>query len=196
MKSQRRRREGLGVMRLLLVLSSFAPLFILWAIKGMSLIPDVYFITSCVLLSLFPSVFLWLRICRARKQRDERELVLGVVDDRRQALLGYLFAMLLPFYRQDIAAWREFAAIFVALVFIIFLFWHLNLQYLNLIFAVFRYRIYSVAGPEDGHVRHDGGMWTLLTHRTSLVPGDRIVVRRITDTMYLDVEQLDDASEH
>ena len=33
-------REGLKAARLLMVLSSISPLFILWAIRGNSLIPD------------------------------------------------------------------------------------------------------------------------------------------------------------
>jgi len=37
--------EGLKTARLLMVLSSVSPLFILWAIRGNSLIPDHYFIS-------------------------------------------------------------------------------------------------------------------------------------------------------
>ena len=47
----------------------------------------------------------------------------------------YLFAMLLPFYSQDLGSWRYLGASFAALAFIVFLFWHLNLHYMNLLFA-------------------------------------------------------------
>jgi len=43
-------REGLRVARLLMVLSSISPLFILWAIRGNTLIPDRYFIAFCALM--------------------------------------------------------------------------------------------------------------------------------------------------
>ena len=37
--------EGLKAARVLMVLSSISPLFILWAIRGNNLIPDRWFIT-------------------------------------------------------------------------------------------------------------------------------------------------------
>ena len=42
--------EGLKTARLLMVLSSISPLFILWAIRGNSLIPDHYFVGFCALM--------------------------------------------------------------------------------------------------------------------------------------------------
>ena len=36
--------EGLKLARLLMVLSSVSPLFVLWAIRGTTLVPDVYFL--------------------------------------------------------------------------------------------------------------------------------------------------------
>ena len=180
-------------MRLLLVLSSFSPLFILWGIKGISLIPDVYFISVCGLMALGPTLLLLYRIHRAKENKDQRRLVLGKLDDRRYALLSYLFAMLLPFYRQDITAWRDFAAIVVALILIVFLFWHLRLHYLNLLFAMLKYRIYSVAGLADGRKRRDGGAWILITHRDVLLPGETVTVWRITNTVYLEAEETNDS---
>ena len=187
-RSRSRHREGLGFTRLLLVLSSFAPLFVLWAIRGVAVVPDVYFIPLCAMLAVVPSLALWYRIQIAKRQRDQREMVLGTVDDRRQALLSYLFAMLLPFYRQDFSSWRELVAILVALLFIILLFWHLKLHYLNVLFAAFGYRLYSVGGLQDSQRRRDGGEWVLITKRNPVSRGDRVTVLRITNTVYIEVE--------
>ena len=54
--------EGLKVARLLMVLSSISPLFIIWAIRGTRLIPDLYFVSGCILLVIVPNLFLWLRM--------------------------------------------------------------------------------------------------------------------------------------
>ena len=116
-------------------------------------------------------------------------MVLGKPEDRRPALLSYLFAMLLPFYRQDIDTGRDFVAILVALVFIVLLFWHLRVHYMNLLFAMLKYRIYSVAGPPDGKGRRDGGEWVLLTRRDALSSGETVTVWRITDTVYVEAEE-------
>ena len=127
--------EGLRFLRFVMVLSSISPLFVLWAIRGTELIPDLYFIAGCVALSVVPTLVLLVREAIARKQNDTRLLVVGRVEDNRGHVLVYLFAILLPFYRQDIDTWREFSALLAALLFIVFLFWHLNFHYMNILFA-------------------------------------------------------------
>ena len=94
--------EGLKVARLLMVLSSISPLFILWAIRGSSLISDRYFLTFCALMVIIPNAFLWLRIMIAKKLQERRELIVGTSEDHREHLLVYLFAMLLPFYMENL----------------------------------------------------------------------------------------------
>ena len=123
----RRYHEGFNIGRLLMVLSSISPLFILWAIKGTSIIPDPYLIPFCAVMVILPSVYLCWRIRRARIKRDKQEIVIGEVHDYRYHILTYIFAMLLPFYRQDIASTRELLAVCAALVFIVVLFWKTQL---------------------------------------------------------------------
>ena len=137
--------EGLKMARLLMVMSSISPLFILWAIRGNSLIPDHYFICFCALMVLLPNAFLWLRIRTAKRNNDRREVIVGTADDHRDHILVYLFALLLPFYSEDIGTLRDLAATIGALSFIVFLFWHLNLHYMNLVFAVLDYRVFRMS---------------------------------------------------
>lgn len=182
-------REGLRAARLLMVLSSISPLFILWAIRGNSLVPDRWFIVFCALMVVVPNVFLWLRICVARQQADQRELTVGTADDHRDHILVYLFAMLLPFYSEDLGTWRDLGATIAALAFIVFLFWHLNLHYMNLIFAARGLRVFTVYPPADGNPLTGKARHALITRRVSLAPGDRIIAYRLSDTVYLEVEK-------
>ncbi|GBD27863.1 hypothetical protein HRbin30_03220 [bacterium HR30] len=181
-------REGLKAARLLMVLSSISPLFILWAIRGNSLIPDRWFIGFCALMVVVPNAFLWLRIWTAKKQADKRELAVGRADDHRDHILVYLFAMLLPFYSESIGTWRDLGATFAALAFIVFLFWHLNLHYMNLLFAALGFRVFTIYPPADGNPLSGKTCLALITHRVSLAPGDRIVAYRLSDTVYLEAE--------
>lgn len=181
-------REGLKAARLLMVLSSISPLFILWAIRGNSLIPDHYFIAFCGLMVVVPNAFLWLRIRTAKKQADRRELNVGTADDHRDHILVYLFAMLLPFYSEDLGSWRYLGASFAALAFIVFLFWHLNLHYMNLLFAALGYRVFTVYPPADGNVLTGKTRHAVITRRVSLASGDRLVAYRLSDTVYLEAE--------
>lgn len=181
-------REGLKAARLLMVLSSISPLFILWAIRGNSLVPDRWFIGFCVLMIVVPNAFLWLRIRTAKKQADKRELTVGMADDHRDDILVYLFAMLLPFYSTAIGTWRDFSATLAALAFIAFLFWHLNLHYMNLAFAALGYRVFTVSPPADGNPLTARIRLVVITRRVSLTSGERLVAYRLSDTVYLEVE--------
>src|SRR5438046_2562025 len=102
--------EGLKAARLLMVLSSISPLFVLWAIRGNKLIPDHYFLAFCGVMVVVPNAFLWLRLRIARMQEDKREIKVGAAEDHRDHLLVYLFALLLPFYAADLGTVRDLAA--------------------------------------------------------------------------------------
>ena len=181
-------REGLKAARLLMVLSSISPIFILWAIRGNSLIPDRWFVGICALMVVVPNAFLWLRIWTAKKQADKRDLTVGTAEDHRGHIIVYLFAMLLPFYSEALGTWRDLGATSAALAFIVFLFWHLNLHYVNLLFAALGYRVFTVYPPADGNPITGKTRQALITRRVSLASGDRIVAYRLSDTVYLEAE--------
>ncbi|WP_293649121.1 hypothetical protein [Thiolapillus sp.] len=181
-------QEGLKTARLLMVLSSISPLFILWAIRGNSLIPDLWFVTFFAMMVILPNVFLWLRIRTAKKQADKRNLTVGKAEDHRDHVLVYLFAMLLPFYSEDLGSWRGLSATVAALGFIVFLFWHLNLHYMNLIFAVLGYHVFTVYPPADGNPLSGKERYALITRCVNLAPGGQLVVYRLSDTVYMEAE--------
>jgi hypothetical protein len=181
--------EGLKVARLLMVLSSVSPLFVLWAIRGSKLLPDRYLLTFCGVMIILPNLFLWLRIRTAQKLGEKRELAIGSAEDHRDHLLVYLFAMLLPFYPIDTGTWRDLAALLSALGFVVFLFWHLNLHYMNLMFAIRGYRVFTISPPEDNNPLSGRTSQVLITPRVALLSGDRIVAYRLSDTVYFEVKQ-------
>ena len=178
--------EGLKVARLMMVLSSTSPLFVLWAIRGSKLIPDRYLISFCALMVVLPYLFLWLRIGAARKLNVTRDLVIGSAEDHRDHLLVYLFAMLLPFYPIDTGTCRDLAALITALAFVVFLFWHLNLHYMNIIFAIRGYRVFTISPPKDDNPLSGKTNQVLLTHRIALLPGEHVVAYRLSDTVYFE----------
>ena len=178
--------EGLKIARILMVLSSLSPLFILWAIRGNSLIPDVYFVGVCILMVIVPTFFLWCRIRTARKDKDQRKLTAGTSENHRSHVLVYLFATLLPFYREELASYRDLASMIGALAFIIFLFWHLNLHYMNLFFAFRHYQVFTVYPHQDGNPHTGRESFVLITWRRSLSPGEHIVAYRLSNTVYLE----------
>lgn len=181
--------EGLKLARLLMVLSSLSPLFILWAIRGNKLIPEIYFLAFCGLMVIVPNAVLYLRIRTARKLKEKREIIVGSAEDHRDHLLVYLFAMLLPFYTADFNTWRDFASVLAALGFIVFLFWHLNLHYMNILFAVKDYRVFTLYPPSDGNPLTGKTIMVLITRRINLTNGERLTVYRLSDTVYLEMDE-------
>jgi hypothetical protein len=181
--------EGLRVARLLMVLSSVSPLFILWAIRGSSLIPDRYFVGFCALMIVAPNAFLWLRIRTAKRQKDKREITVGRADDHRGDILVYLFAMLLPFYSEDLGSLRYLSSSLAALAFIVFLFWHLNLHYMNLVFAALGYRVFTVDPPVDRSPVTGKATFALITRRVNMVAGEHLIAYRLSDTVYLEADE-------
>jgi hypothetical protein len=181
--------EGLKVARFMMVLSSISPLFVLWAIRGSKLLADKYLFSFCAAMVLLPNLFLWLRITTARKLNLKRELVVGSAEDHRDHLLVYLFAMLLPFYPIDTGTWRDQAALLAALGFVVFLFWHLNLHYMNLLFASRGYRVFTISPPTDDNPLSGRTTQVLITPRVSITSGEHIVAYRLSDTVYFEVKK-------
>jgi hypothetical protein len=172
-----------------MVLSSISPLFVIWAIRGSHLIGDRWLVSACALLILLPNGFLWIRLRTAERLKDRRELVIGHVEDHRDHLLVYLFAMLVPFYADEMAHWRTLISTLVTVAFIVFLFWHLNLHYMNLLFAVKGYRVFTVNPPAEANGVSGKTSFVLITRRVSLVKGERLPAYRLSDTVYIEKQE-------
>ncbi len=177
-------KEGLKIFRLFMVFGSMSPLFILWAIRGNNLLSDHWFIPVCVLMVIIPNGAIWIRLLVARKQEDKRPVAVGDSEDHRVHLLVYLFSILLPFYRQEFETWRDLSAMFAALAFIVFLFWHLNLHYMNLFFAIFGYRIFTVNPLSDGNPYTSKNSFVIITRRRILHQGEQIMALRLSNLVY------------
>lgn len=179
--------QGLEFTRLMMVLGSISPLFILWAIRGNNLITDKYFLIFCLIMIVLPNGILGLRIYIARGHRDTGRIVVGRAEDHRSDLLVYLFSILLPFYIIDSGTWRAFASELAAIAFIVLLFWYLDLHYLNLLFALFGYRVFTVYPPVDNNLVSGKESQVLITRRVSLYSGFELTAYRLSDTVYMEL---------
>lgn len=52
--------------------------------------------------------------------------------------------MLIPLFDANLGGIRDTVAVAFALLFVMFLFWHMRLHYMNLIFAICGYKIFTV----------------------------------------------------
>lgn len=178
--------EGLKFARLLMVVGSMSPLFILWAIRGDKLIPDTWLISLCAAMVLIPNFFIWLRIIISKRNEDNKQITIEESEDHRDHTLVYLFSMLLPFYSEEFGSIRNLSATITAISFIIFLFWHLNLHYMNILFAAKGYKVFTVSTPKGGNSLNEATQYVVITWRSRLPPNETITAYRISNTVYME----------
>jgi hypothetical protein len=163
-----------------MIVSSLSPLFLLWAIRGIEPFPDKWLIPICLALVVVPNAILLARVRIARRRHDKRSITVDTADDPRDHLLVYLFAMLIPLFDANIGTARDSAATLGALLLVIFLFWHLNLHYMNLLFAVFGYRVFTIRD-------HDGTYGLILLSKRPVMPrGTKLQAYRLSNTVYIE----------
>lgn len=158
----------------MLVLSSMSPLFILWALRGTSLMPQWAFIVICAALFLLPNLYLALMLWTVKRSKSTRTITVHSADDRRQDVISFLFAMLLPFYAVDMDTWRNFGATIAAFVIVVILFASLNLQYMNLIVAVKGYHCFQVSTPPSQHDHLPPQQFMVISKHSTLPDGRRV----------------------
>ena len=173
----------------MMTLSSLSPLFILWAIRGTDLLPNTWFVLGCLITVLVPNLILGIRIVISKKQNDKKTIMAGPVEDYSARILIYLFAILLPFYTEEITSFREMSAMIVALAVIILIFWRLDLHYLNLFFLIFGYRAFMVFPPSDDNPHTGKQTLVLITYRRYLIPQEQLTAYRLSDTVYLETRK-------
>jgi hypothetical protein len=184
-KSSKTKPQDLKVARLLMVVSSFSPLFLLWAIRGTKLIEDIYFTPLCAILIFLPNLILGARIWYAIKKEGDTQIHIDTAEDHREFLLVYLFAILLPMYVIDLDTARNFWASVIAMLFIIFLFWHMDLYYMNLVFALLGYRVYTIKAAVDSTKATDMSVRILISKRET-PPKGNINAYRISNSVFFE----------
>ncbi|TXN04292.1 hypothetical protein FV222_07740 [Methylobacterium sp. WL103] len=190
-------KRGLGFARFVLVVSSLSPLFLLWAIRGTATLSDAYWIPSCITLFLILNLFLWLLVRRARQSDNRQTFKISSARDQREHLLVYLFAMLIPLYDANMGSPRDLCAVASAFLFVAFLFWHLKLHYMNIIFAIKGYHIFTCE-VQSATVSPDRDSpafttYAVISRRHRLEEGMTVSGLRLGGNVVVDVDRYDRA---
>jgi hypothetical protein len=180
-------RPGLGIARFGMVLASFWPLFLLWAIRGSPIIEDQLLFLVCGGLIVIPNCLLGLRIWYAKWQKDTKGITIENHGNHQDHILIYLLAILLPVYSLPLDTWREIDVLIVALLLVIVIFWLLDLHYMNLFFTILGYRIYSVDPENHAGDTAQRDSFVVITRRTSLIEGQEISMYRISDSIFIEL---------
>ncbi|WP_108398373.1 hypothetical protein [Devosia submarina] len=182
--------EGLGFVRFVLVWSSLSPVFLLWSIRGVDAVADYIWIPLCLLFFALPSAILLIIFWRSRSSKNVKTVEIETARDQREHLLTYLFAMLIPLFDANLGGMRDVVAVAFALLFVMFLFWHMRLHYMNLIFALCGYRIYTVeAKPGIGGQERQSsrmGTYVVISKRQYLPESSALTGYRLGGNVLVD----------
>jgi predicted small integral membrane protein len=171
-----------------MVVASLSPLFILWAIRGAPGVPDKWWIPFCLLCVIVPNIVLFSRWRIAQSKNDHRVILVRSATDRSEHLLVYLFAMLIPLFGVELGGLRSVIAIFVAVIFVVFVFWHMNLHYMNILFAAFGYHVFTIeaATSSSSDINAPTHNLILLSKRDTIKPSVQLDTVRLSDTVLVD----------
>lgn len=173
--------ESLPFVRLILVWSSLSPVFLLWAIRGTKAVDERYFTAVCLFLFLAPTLALWGFWSRSKVKHTVRTVTVVKADDPKDHILPYLFAMLIPLFQSNIDDKRQLAVAVLAWCMVMFLFWHMRLHYMNYIFALLGYSIFTVrvdAGV-DARGPKPASTWVIISQRSAIPDGETLTGYRL-----------------
>ena len=123
---------------------------------------------------------MYLRISSSKKRDDKVTFQVKSVSDNKEHLLVYLFTVLVPLYQAGFDSNREIGLIIAVFCFVVFLFLHLNLHYMNFIFALFGYKIYTL------EVGNHSRKIALLSKKDFIESNSTQHFLRISNTVYFD----------
>jgi len=168
-----------------MVLASFWPLFVLWAIKGTSpVVPHHVWAAICVGIAIVPNLVLYARYAIARKQNDTRTVRVLSAKDQREHVIVYLFAVLLPLFDANQNTLWDLAALLFALLVMLAVFYNLNLHYLNLAFAFRGFRCYTVVTETLGvGLKSDRELIVVLSKQPDLTEGQEVTAIRVSNSV-------------
>lgn len=173
--------DGLSFVRFILVWSSLSPVFLLWAVRGTKAIDETRFTVVCLVLFFAPTLLLWGFWSRSRAKNAVRTVNVIKAEDPKDHILTYLFAMLIPLFQSNIDDKRQLAVAILATCMIMFLFWHMRLHYMNFVFALLGYNIFTVkidAGI-DARGPRPPGTWVVISRRSAILNGETLTGYRL-----------------
>lgn len=177
-----KQKEGVPFVRLMMIISSLAPLFIMLSFRGAGeVISDKLLWIIAVVVLILPTILIYLRIKSSIKNKEIYELATESTTQNKEYLFTYLFTILLPLYSLSITNLRELLAVFSAILFVMLVLWNMNLHYINILFALFGYRVFTIKTDDS----------KLLISSKQFINNKITKAHRLSNTVYIEVKSYD-----
>lgn len=176
------RKEGVPIVKFMMLLSSMTPLFLLIGLRGIDakVISDKWLWIIIAVIVIVPFIILYARIRAAVKSRNIVTVDITGSSNNKDYLFTYLFTVLLPMYSFTITNCRDAFALLFALIVVLFVLWNMNLHFINIFFAVQGYKVYTL-NSVDGAI--------LLSARHNLPANLKdMAVHRISNSVFIEIK--------
>lgn len=175
--------RGLKFLRFSLLISSISPVFILLAIKGISLPNDMWnnvFRISLFLIAILSFVPLAIRYNEARKESPIDKNVSSNIKPCTEEYSTYIISIALPLCQNDISNTNDLIYCIAMLSIVIFIFYIFNLYYLNIFFYMFNYRLYKIINENETFV-------LISNKKIKKLENTSVKTIKLTNSTFLDV---------
>lgn len=165
---------------------ALSPVFFIWAIRGSAVVNQFWLCGLAATTIVLPALFFVWRLRQVKSSStggDIEELTVRRLTDRREHLLSYLFPLVMSSWEFDFKSPRELIACLFVMLFTGIAFWHLQLTYVNLWFAIAGYR--SIQVERNSTKNHPLRPIILLTRDNRLLEGGKVEAYRLTNCLYL-----------
>jgi hypothetical protein len=126
-------------------------------------------------------LIIWWRIKIAKKNNDKKTLyVKGGLSRDKDYIFTYLLIVFLLFFILPDSNIREILAFVFAIAMVLFIFWNMNVLYMNPIFTILGYNVYIIGGDSD----------IVLLSKRNVINSEKLIAHRISDTVYIELENL------
>jgi hypothetical protein len=175
-------REGLPLVKLMMLLSSMAPLFILVGIKGIDekVLSEKFTWLIIICLIVIPLLVVFARQYYSKKSKDIFTVNSENATLNKEYLFTYLFTVLLPLYSVSIDSKKDLASVICAIFFVVFVLWNLNMHFINIFFAFQGYRVYTLPNNNSA---------ILLSSRQFINSNvEKIQAHRLSNSVYIELK--------
>ena len=174
--------EG-GVLRFVFILSSISPVFFVSIFQTPKFVDQFYWSLTFSVLFLFPNLLMGLRWILAKRKNLTSVYNITKSEDGREHVFTYLFALIIPFFSEEIDSLFKLISFIFLMVFVVFIFWHMRLHYLNLIFALAGYKVLNirVRSHPGAHSSVAERRYILLSKDEDVEAGERLRCVRLSN---------------
>jgi hypothetical protein len=171
--------------KILLFLSSYIPLFLIFAIRNYSNIWVASIFIGVILLCIFIWILIFI-ISRKQTYRSGQRVI--KIENKMSESLTYLTPYLIAFLSLDMTKWQDSLSILILLAVLFIICLNTDLLYINPMLLFVKYKFYKVtlrdpsAGPQMS-----GYEVILITKRDNIKIDDKISIQEVDDDTFLEV---------